>query len=227
MKLIYKTLVAAVLLTIPLSGIAANAQTGNSGLEALLDTSTSNGGPKVLKDLSSPGWKHIRLQLSTGGKEQSAVGGLFGALMGGEMGGAMGSVFSQMTSGVTTAGDDVYYTQGKTVALGTETFLVTYRPQTGEDNGMANLLKISKSDTPPPAPKPMNGETPVTVTLINLHSIATLKDIKPFDLSAEIAASVAQASVMSEMMKDKNGSVEISSDPPPKPKTAKPTKPKS
>lgn len=209
------------------ASIAAGQAAPGGGLEGLLDWSTS-GGPKTLKDLAAPTWKHVRITLATGGKDESPVGGLFGALMGGAMGGTMGSMVSQMSSGVATAGDDVYYTQGKTLSLGSETFLITYKPRAGDDDGMANLLKMSKSDTPPPPPKAMTGETPVAATLLNLHSIATLKDIRPFDLAGEIAASAAQAANVAEMLKDKSSSpafddlpkTEIT--PPPAPKPAKP-----
>ena len=221
----------------------ASAQTTpppNSGFESIFALSGSaSSAPRLLKDLAGSDWKRVRIGMSggSGAKDDSPAGGLFGALFGGGVGGALGSMLTSVSGGVVSAGDDVYYTRGQTVSVGTETFLLAFQPRIGDDSGLANLLKMSKGDdsNPPPAPKPMTGEIPLNLVLLNVRSFGKLTDIRPFVLTDELAASAAQATMMGEMIKSKgSGSSELSvtpdpfkeeTAPPPKP-AKKPTKPR-
>lgn len=60
-----------------------------------------------------------------------------------------------------------YYTQGETVNVGNQTYLVVYG------------IPFSVTEAAP--------EAPVTLSLLNLRAISTMNNIQPFDLDAELA----------------------------------------
>ena len=158
-----------------------------------------------MKDLDVAGWRRIKISGSPDKKEDGGLGGLMGAMLGGGgggLGGMMGSMVGSMLSGTSTAGPDVFYTRGQTIALGGETYLVAYQPQTKDiDFGM--LMKMKDSASPPP-PKPLTPDSPLVMSLLNLHAIGNLTGIRPFDLQAEIADSEALSKAMAEVAKEQS-----------------------
>ena len=78
------------------------------------------------------------------------------------------------------------YTRGDTVTVGGETFVVVYRAATKPIN-MAALMNGRGNQSPPP-PEPYTPDTKLTLSLLNLKTMAAFNDIHPFDLKAELAA---------------------------------------
>lgn len=89
-------------------------------------------------------------------------------------------------------GSNAYYTQGQTIVLGNETFLVAYRI-TGMGSNLA-LLRSASAALPTskqvePTPRKEEGltpNTPLSLSLINFRTISSLNDIQPFNLKQEI-----------------------------------------
>jgi hypothetical protein len=105
------------------------------------------------------------------------LSGLFGGLFGGMFGGQQAPV---------------YYTLGKTVNLGSETFLIAYRYKKKEMNLAAMMAAGEKEGGKEPdmeklmADGKMTEESPITLSLLNLKAVGSLSDIRPFDLKTEI-----------------------------------------
>src|SRR5262249_33543077 len=86
-----------------------------------------------------------------------------------------------------------FYTQGQTLTVGTETFLVAYKPQLkGLD--MAALMQAGPEGKLPP-PDKLTPETTLGIILLNLRSIAGITDVRPFNMDRELeeSAKAAQA----------------------------------
>lgn len=92
---------------------------------------------------------------------------------------------------------DVYYTQGQTAAVGSETYLIAYHRQTPPFD-FAALIRAGNSATPP-KPIPLTPDTVLSLSLLNLRTAGSLNDIRPFDLQQEIAASRQTAAQMEDM----------------------------
>jgi hypothetical protein len=115
-----------------------------------------------LKDLS-PEWRRLTL-----GEQQSDLASLIPFL---------GSLMDVL-------GNNTFYTQGKTVSVGSETFLVVYRVP-GNGISLASLYKSSlKSENSIPEITP---ETSLSLSLLNLSAVKNLGDIQIFDLEQELA----------------------------------------
>lgn len=69
--------------------------------------------------------------------------------------------------------NDAYYTHGETVAVGSETFLVSYH-YTLKLSEINDLLQGSKA-----LPLPQTPETLLTLSLINIRQISSLDDVRP------------------------------------------------
>jgi hypothetical protein len=80
-------------------------------------------------------------------------------------------------------GGGAYYTKGQTVSVMSETFVVTYRVQS-----KVNLQAMMQRPTPP-APAKLTPETTLGLSLLNLRTVSSIDDIRPFDLKQEIAES--------------------------------------
>lgn len=105
---------------------------------------------------------------------------------------AMSSVFGQ-------TGSAVYYTRGDTVTIGSETYIVAYRPplKTVDIGGLImeaakagpkmDPATIQKTLMDRLTPEKLTEETNLALTLLNLRTSGTLADIRPFDLQREIA----------------------------------------
>lgn len=83
---------------------------------------------------------------------------------------------------------DVFYTRGQMVTLSGETYIVAYRPQskTKPLDFTAMIRMGSDPAAKPPAPEKMTPETPLSLSLLNLRTIGSLNNIRPFDLNAEL-----------------------------------------
>lgn len=175
---------------------------GHSGdLETLLSGPASAVTLKM-KDLASPGWRRLKVSGGSEKKEDSSLG-MLGAMFGGGgegMGGLMSSLLGPMLSGVSTAGPDVYYTRGQTLVMGGDTFLIAYQPETKAVD-FSMLMKMKDMDSPPP-PKPLTQDSPLAMSLLNLHTIGHLTGIQPVDVAQEIAASEESAKTIAELAKE-------------------------
>lgn len=85
---------------------------------------------------------------------------------------------------------NTYYTQGSTVTLGTETYIVAYRPKSPKID-FAALMRGGANDLPKPAK--MTPDTPLFLSLLNLRTLGTLSDIQPFLLEDELKSSAPAA----------------------------------
>ena len=189
------------------------------------------------------GWYRLKIETTTGAKAGSSFMDLM--MMGG-MSGA-GQAGSMMTLNTLLGGgaDSTYYTQGKTFSIASETFLIAYRLKSampsfleliadserngGKEPDFTRLLQQSRA----------TGDTPAQLVLINIRSVATLGDLRPFALELELADANRVADfAMTMAKKDEASKGEViapSSDPPttkpaptkptPKPTPVKPKKP--
>jgi signal peptidase I len=80
---------------------------------------------------------------------------------------------------------DVYYTQGKTVTINQQQYLVVYRPE-GIEISLTDLMKSSKSEDIESLRKELTPESNLVLSLINLSSFDSLQDIQTFNLQQEI-----------------------------------------
>ena len=188
-----------------------------NGLQELL-TGASTPATLKLKSLNS-NWRRVTLD-APGDAKSNPLGQMMGGIMGMFMGGANPPVVSPP-----------YYTQGKTVTLGGETFLVTYRPAVkGLDMGA--LMKAGNGGGLP-APEKMTAESNVTLQLLNVRSINSISEIRPFNLEQELAdsakAAADQAAFLKEMQQGVGGIGGLGAAPaapPAEAPTKKPAKPK-
>jgi hypothetical protein len=86
------------------------------------------------------------------------------------------------------SGGGAYFTQGTTVNLSGETFLIGYKTKQKPFN-MAQLMRASE----PPAAEKLTPETQLALSLLNLKAVSSLDDMRPFNLDQEIAESQAAA----------------------------------
>lgn len=84
---------------------------------------------------------------------------------------------------------NIYYTQGQTLTLGKQKYLVVYRPK-GSNLTLTDLIKSGRNNTSPESLiQTLTPETQLVLSLINLSKIDSLQDIQPFDLQQEIRES--------------------------------------
>jgi len=89
----------------------------------------------------------------------------------------------------------VYYTQGKTVKVADETYVIAYRlPSTGQGLNMRTLMEttFSMGCTESSLPVQLKPETSLSLALLNIRTIGSLNDVRPFNLKEELAASEQQ-----------------------------------
>lgn len=103
----------------------------------------------------------------------------------------------------------VYYTQGQTVNLAGETFLVAYRHEKPGFNLMQFALEAAKSggDKEPDfakmaAENKLTAESSLSLSLINVKMIAALSGFRPFDMNQEIAESAKGAGGLLQLIAD-------------------------
>lgn len=86
---------------------------------------------------------------------------------------------------------NTYYTQGNVVTLGTETYIVAYRPKTAKID-FAALMQNGGNNLPKPAK--LTSGTPLLLSLLNLRTLGSLSDIQPFSLEEELKSSATNVS---------------------------------
>jgi hypothetical protein len=123
-----------------------------------------------LKDLNAD-WRRVSIGGAESGGYSQLLTGMLGSLLGGAGGGG-------------------YYTKGDTVALGGETYLIAYRTHVKEIDFTA--LMRGGGDAGPPKPEPLTPDTPLTLSLLNLRSVGSISDIRPFNLEQEVAGTARE-----------------------------------
>lgn len=112
-------------------------------------------------------WKRLNLSEDSSSSLSPAL--LFG------MSGALASAFRT----------DVYYTQGTIVTISKQKYLVVYRPESRNIN-LADLMRSGRDKSPETLFKELTPDSKLTLSLINLSKLDSLKNIQPFDLQKEI-----------------------------------------
>jgi len=90
--------------------------------------------------------------------------------------------------------ETIYYTQGRTIALASETFLVTYTPVRKRLDPQEMMASAGASGGEPDLAKLLGGErltpeTELVLCLLNVRTISTIGGIRPFDMAREIEES--------------------------------------
>jgi hypothetical protein len=128
---------------------------------------------KQLKDLDSS-WRQI------------AIGGQY----------EMGDLMKSWSSLFGAAGyNNIYYTQGETVKINDETYVVAYRLPASDkglsfkslfENAMSSFSAAECSETT--STEKIKPETAINLSLLNIKTIGSLNDVRPFNLKDELAA---------------------------------------
>lgn len=165
-----------------------------------------------LKELNAD-WRHLSIGTTEAGKGglSDSLGPLVQAGMMSDMGKGKGKgdaaatmLGMSMLSGLFGGGESkqpVYYTKGQTVTVGSETFLVAYRYQKPELNLLQMAMQADKGGKEPDFSKigaegKLTPDSPLTIALINVKTISTLNNIRPFNLDQEIAESAQGGGLM-------------------------------
>jgi hypothetical protein len=166
---------AGLLLISGVSGLAgpAHAQTETSIADLLAGTTVPHA--VKLKDLT-PEWR----RLSVTGETMLGMGGMMQSMMQ-----SVGSMFGG------GGASDALYTRGATLKIGDQVFLVGYRlPAQGIDFGKLMAMGAAAGGPPGlgapprvPPPPPITPDSELSLVLINLRSIASISDIRPFNLA--------------------------------------------
>jgi hypothetical protein len=93
----------------------------------------------------------------------------------------------------------VYYTKGQTLTVGGETFLIAYRSRRAGTNFLQMAMEAEAKGREPDFAQlsgagKLTPDTPLSLSLVNVKSIAAIDDIRPFDLNQEIAESASSGS---------------------------------
>lgn len=121
-----------------------------------------------------------------GAKKDDAAASALGMSM-------LGSLFGGGSGGETPE-EPLTYTKGQVLTLGGQPFLVAYRVQEPTVD-LAQMMKDSQKSGKEPDPSELFGKKKLTeesnlaVVLVNLTSIASISDLRPFDMKHEIEAS--------------------------------------
>ncbi len=96
---------------------------------------------------------------------------------------SLGGGDQSITSAMYGLPGTVYYTTGQTVSAQGESYLVAYSPEV--KMGSLQLMMTGRSEG---TTEQVGGETPVRLALLNLRTMGSLVDIRPFSLQAEVAS---------------------------------------
>ncbi|WP_319420462.1 hypothetical protein [Pleurocapsa sp. FMAR1] len=93
--------------------------------------------------------------------------------------------------------NNIYYTQGKTVKVNDETYVIAYRlASSGKSLTITSLLKnvmgsvagLTGTDCDSiGSPEKITPETTIALSLLNLKTIGSLNNVRPFDLEKDLA----------------------------------------
>lgn len=83
---------------------------------------------------------------------------------------------------------NIYYTQGQTVAIRKQQYLVVYRPE-GSNISLTDMLQSSPKRSPESLIKELSPNSKLILSLINLSKLDSLQDIQSFNLQKEIKES--------------------------------------
>ncbi len=163
MKRFTATFGTAMLVSVPIQFQRAQAQTTETpatGPAVTLQALTSGTYPlsMKLKELDKD-WRRVSIAVQ-GENNPMAIFGLGGAV------------------------NDVYYTNNQMVRLGSETFIVAYREPPAAVDFTAMMRNPMAAGKPP---ENLTPETTLSLALLNLRSVSSLKNIAAFDLKSEIA----------------------------------------
>jgi hypothetical protein len=84
---------------------------------------------------------------------------------------------------------NVYFTQGRTVKIGRETYLIAYHVPVKPIGFNLQSIMEKRFACAIAAAEPLNPETPLTLSFLNVRTIGSLNDVSAFDLDQELAAS--------------------------------------
>jgi prepilin-type processing-associated H-X9-DG protein len=100
-----------------------------------------------------------------------------------------------------------FYTKGKTLTIGTETYLIAYQQvEPLADVRVVNQM-IRSSGEKPPTPKFITPDTQVQLCLLDQKKLGTILNISPANIAQKLAAA-AQAKVVYEALKAKQNAEE-------------------
>ncbi|MGO8928973.1 MAG: hypothetical protein ACLQU3_19065 [Limisphaerales bacterium] len=100
-------------------------------------------------------------------------------------------------------GGQTYVTKGVTVSAKGQIYLVAYHlPSAGLDLSM--LLQALATKTPPTAAV-LTPESTLSLSLLDVHMVGSLEDVRPFDATWEIGESAKAAKVLSTLLKGEEG----------------------
>lgn len=83
---------------------------------------------------------------------------------------------------------NLYYTQGQTVTISKQQYLVVYRPE-GSNLNLRSLMLSGRKKRPENLVKELTPDSKLILSLINLNKIDSLQDIQPFNLQKELKES--------------------------------------
>ncbi len=127
---------------------------------------------RKLKEFT-PQWRRINVMTQGDAGAGGMASGFIGAMFGG------GAGFGGARPG--------YYTEGETVMVGGETYLVAYKTET-KPLDVSTLMRLGQGGQLPP-PEKLSAESVLHLTLLNVRHIAGITDIRAFDLDRELAES--------------------------------------
>jgi hypothetical protein len=162
-----------------------------------------------LKDFTTD-WRRISIQNGAAANGNISV----------NVSGNSSSATSQNNLTGAMGGGRNYVTRGQTVSIGDRSYLVAYHlPAGGLD--LATLLQAVISKSPPTAAV-LSEESSLQLSLLELKNLATLDDIRPFDMSLEIRESENVAKMVANALKTESGKPASSPATPPKGEPSKP-----
>jgi hypothetical protein len=78
------------------------------------------------------------------------------------------------------------YTQGRTVNIGGENFLIAYVAE-GKGGDYAGLMYNGRISPDAPEPEPITGEATLSLVLLGQRGFTSMTKVRPFNLAAELA----------------------------------------
>jgi hypothetical protein len=101
--------------------------------------------------------------------------------------GLRGAMFEQAFE---EAGIGIYFTKGQSVSMGGETFLVAYHIENNlsaqDIQNMFRNMGGHGNDGPPPGPRKYLPNTTLLLSLLNLRTIGSLNNVRPFDPKMDV-----------------------------------------